>query len=291
MRGNVRWYGTRAALLFALGLLVVVPGTARAQGWSDDFEAYTAGDPLGPQSPNWTPWDDTPAADGTVSTAQAASGSNCLDLPTDSDVVALIGGVTDGVWSISIKYFIPDTSVTGKHWLGIFDLYSNGGPKSSGYGLTFDLATGEATDGAGGTFTIVRNAWVELKFDMVDLTTNNMVVSYDGTVVNDRVGPNHNRTQIQGLDFWSDGAPDRGHAIFCKLRLFKRDGVVVVLAERVELHRCVAHLDHLQRFLGVLLRRAGVRVPAVGVDADPVRERPAQQLVYRPPQRLALQVP
>ena len=205
MRGHVRWCGTATALLFAFGLLVVAPGAAQAQGWSDDFEAYSAGDAIGPQSPNWTAWDDAAAAEGFVSDAQSNSGDQSLELPTGSDLVALLSGVDDGAWSIAIQYYVPDTSVLGESWLGIFDTYSNGGAKSQGYGLTFNLVTGQATDGGGVVFDIVRNAWVELKFD-IDLTTNTMDVSYDGVVVKSQRSPVHARTQIQGLDFWSNNA-------------------------------------------------------------------------------------
>lgn len=43
--------------------------------------------------------------------------------------------------------------------------------------------------------------------------------------------------------------------------------------------------------LGILLWRARVRVPAVGIDAYPLPLRPAQELVDGPVKHLALDVP
>ena len=60
-----------ASLLIGLG--------AKAQLFSDDFEAYTTG-ALGPQSTSWSTWSGTEggAEDGIVSTAQASSGTKSI---------------------------------------------------------------------------------------------------------------------------------------------------------------------------------------------------------------------
>ena len=64
-----------------LSLLCITSSSLFAQiNFSDNFDTYTVGNPLGPQSPDWTTWSGTQggADDINVTNTDAHSGTNSL---------------------------------------------------------------------------------------------------------------------------------------------------------------------------------------------------------------------
>ncbi|MBN1420261.1 MAG: hypothetical protein JXP34_15890, partial [Planctomycetes bacterium] len=101
-----RFFGgvIRSALLFAV--LAVDP--AGAAGWSDGFEDYPAGEPIAGRG-IWKTWSGGSGTveDGFVSDAQAATGTNSLAIVSSNDVVATFDGMTEGLWLVKAKVYVP----------------------------------------------------------------------------------------------------------------------------------------------------------------------------------------
>ena len=100
-------------LLFMLSTLWV---SAQAS-FSDDFESYTVGEYLGPQSDKWTTWSvkDGTTEDTKITNAKAASGTKSIYFSSTSasggpqDVVLpFTDAYTSGVYKIGMKLFIED---------------------------------------------------------------------------------------------------------------------------------------------------------------------------------------
>lgn len=157
--------------------------------FSDDFEAYTLGSKLGPQSPDWTTWS---LADGgtedvnVISTDNhTAGGSKSIYFSSTSasggpaDVVLLFGGAyTSGTFEFTAWFKIPSAKTA------YFNIQADVTP-----GVTW--ATECNMDGAGnidfgdgnGTFlvgTYPVGAWFELKMN-IDLSLNTWEVFIDST--------------------------------------------------------------------------------------------------------------
>lgn len=183
----------KTTLLF-LGCLAGL-SLAKAQSFSDDFESYTVGSKLGPQSPNWTTWS---AADGgtedvnVITTDNHTSGGSksiyCVSTSTaggPADVVLPFGGVqTSGIFTFSSWFKVP----SGK--TGYFNFIGSATINAAGTGNIYSLdcfmnANG-SIDFKNGTATKLtttypQGAWYELKI-VANLTTNNWEVFIDGVL-------------------------------------------------------------------------------------------------------------
>lgn len=125
--------------LFASGQTVII---------TDDFESYTAGEPLAANSPLWTTWSGgTASEDADVSDAQASSGVNSLYVvgntgPTDL-ILPFPEDYSAGVFEFALKLYVvagkgayfnlQQSSVPGVAWM--FELYldnAGGGDISAG---------------------------------------------------------------------------------------------------------------------------------------------------------------
>src|SRR5574343_57537 len=101
------------SLLF---LLLFGAGVAQAQSFNDDFESYTAGSKLGPQSTQWTTWSGTEGGteDANVVTNEAHSGTKSIYFSSTStsggpqDVVLPFGGpYTSGIFEFKSWFKVP----------------------------------------------------------------------------------------------------------------------------------------------------------------------------------------
>ena len=99
------------AFIFMIDDLLIDPGTGSTTN-CDDFDSYTSGNLLCPQSSLWTTWDDNPGGpyDGYVSSSEYFSPSNSLSVDEavmETDVVYDLGQTTAGIWDISLEIFVP----------------------------------------------------------------------------------------------------------------------------------------------------------------------------------------
>ncbi|MBK7008887.1 MAG: T9SS type A sorting domain-containing protein [Saprospiraceae bacterium] len=157
-------------LLFMLSTLWV---SAQAS-FSDDFESYTVGEYLGPQSDKWTTWSvkDGTTEDTKITNAKAASGTKSIYFSSTSasggpqDVVLpFTDAYTSGVYKIGMKLFIEDgktgyfnlqaEKVIGTTWAIDVNFNTDGTVVLTGGGST--LASGKYPQGEWFAFEIAGN--------------------------------------------------------------------------------------------------------------------------------------
>ena len=118
----------------------------------DDFDSYTAGEYLGPQSSWWTTWtgSDGGSDDALVNDDESHSGDNSLYIEPGGlkDVILKLGNQTTGVWRLQWYMYLPDgatgyyniqeSETPGIAWNMevLFGLYDVGVPAPSGEGTT-----------------------------------------------------------------------------------------------------------------------------------------------------------
>lgn len=171
-------------MLFAIGTI-----TAKSQSFSDDFESYTAGSKLGPQSPNWTTWSngDGGTEDVNVVTTAAHSGTKSIYFSSTSStggpsdvVLPFAGPHTQGVFEFKAWFNVPTSKTAyfnfqaentiGTTWA--MDCYMNadGSLQINNVSTTYITAS------------YPQNQWFELKVK-ANLSINQWEVFVNGTSV------------------------------------------------------------------------------------------------------------
>lgn len=181
---------TNMKKIFTLTSVLFAAAAMNAQvSFSDDFESYTSGQTLGPQSPDWTTWSnaDGGSEDVNVVNNDASSGSNSIYFNSTSanggpsDVVLNFGGAYntgDFMYEQDMKiatgkggYFNFQANTTiGQLWA--LEVYFN----QSGQ---FQMSN---TNGVLLTGTFPTNTWFTLTFD-INLNTNNWDILVNGSSV------------------------------------------------------------------------------------------------------------
>ena len=183
--------------------------SAKAQTFSDDFESYTVGSKLGPQSTNWTTWSnaDGGTEDVNVIASDSYSGTKSIYFSSTSatggpaDVVLPFGGVyTSGTFEFKSRFKVPSTktgyfnfqanATIGQIWA--LDCYMNADQT-----LTMGNTGGQLFSG-----TYPQGNWFELKY-IINLNTNQWKV-----FVNDTLRGTFSNTvnQIASLDIYPANA-------------------------------------------------------------------------------------
>lgn len=171
-------------MLFAIGTI-----TAKSQSFTDDFESYTAGSKLGPQSPNWTTWSngDGGTEDVNVVTTAAHSGTKSIYFSSTSStggpadvVLPFAGPHTQGVFEFKAWFNVPTNKTAyfnfqaentiGTTWA--MDCYMNadGSLQINNVSTTYITAS------------YPQNQWFELKVK-ANLSINQWEVFVNGTSV------------------------------------------------------------------------------------------------------------
>ena len=183
--------------------------SAKAQTFSDDFESYTVGSKLGPQSTNWTTWSnaDGGTEDVAVVASDSYSGSKSIYFSSTSatggpaDVVLPFGGVyTSGTFEFKARFKVPSTktgyfnfqanATIGQIWA--LDCYMNADQT-----LTMGNTGGQLFSG-----NYRQGNWFELKY-VIKLNTNQWKV-----YLNDTLQGSFSNTvnQIASLDIYPANA-------------------------------------------------------------------------------------
>ncbi|MCA9288290.1 MAG: hypothetical protein KDA05_06890, partial [Phycisphaerales bacterium] len=175
-------------------MLIALTGlacSASAQ-WCDDFDSYGAG-ALGGVN-NWQGWDGVAAAQGVVSTAQARSGANSMQIDLGIDAVANYGAgtIASGAWEFRAWQYIPSSWLSAlpdqTTYFLLLNEYNDGGPYCWALQLEFDSFTDTVRDFDNRPLSvevpIVPDQWVEIVVAF-DLTADTIVATYNGTQVCD----------------------------------------------------------------------------------------------------------
>lgn len=162
--------------------LLGMSAAASAQIWSDNFDSYAAGSQMHGQG-GWTGWDNSPAAGALVSTAQALSAPNSVDINGGSDLVHQYTGANSGVWTYTANMYIPG-NFTGTTFFIMNNTYNHGGPYDWSIQLQFNSANPAILDDmrTESVVNYVRDAWAEIRV-VADLTNDTCDTYYNGTLL------------------------------------------------------------------------------------------------------------
>lgn len=150
----------------------------------DNFDAYTAGEALGPGASWWTTWSGTEGGseDALVSADFAYSGANSALIPEGgtTDAILKLGNLTTGKYHLTWQMYIPDTKI------GYYNIQESETP---GVAWNLEVYFGNVTSGTGdiiapttATFTYPVGEWFEAEH-IIDLDANTMEIYYDGVLV------------------------------------------------------------------------------------------------------------
>lgn len=174
---------------------------AQAQDFNENFDGYAAGSNLHGQG-GWKGWANDAGAGAVLSTSQAKSTPNSVNVTGGSDLVHEFN-YTSGKWQISIDQYVPSSVTTGESYLIFMNRYADSGTGNNWSIQTVaNLAATANSDGVPGnsfvefggsgntahnaTTPIVRDAWTTWTLD-VDLDNNKVQQYYNGAAF----GPEH----------------------------------------------------------------------------------------------------
>ncbi len=172
----------------------------------DNFDAYTAGEALGPGASWWTTWSGTEGGseDALVSADVAYSGANSALIPEGgtTDAILKLGNLTTGKYHLTWQMYIPDTKI------GYYNIQESETP---GVAWNLEVYFGNVTSGTGdiiapttATFTYPVGEWFEAEH-IIDLDANTMEIYYDGVLVLSYDYPG----SIGAIDFYSAAANNK----------------------------------------------------------------------------------
>ncbi len=184
-------------------------GSGNTPIFDDDFESYNSGEQLVCQNEvDWTTWSNSPcsAEDPYITTDQAFSGPNSVEITGTNDLVKPIENYTSGMYSITFKMYIPAGHDGYFNTLQEF----NGTNSQWGMQVYFDAGGAGSIDGGGtaaATFTFDYDTWMDIKV-MVDLNAdwaefylnNNLI---HGWVWSSGTGGTGTLNQLGGCNFYA----------------------------------------------------------------------------------------
>jgi hypothetical protein len=202
---------TRLALALVGLAPMLAPGLALAQ-WSDTLECYPAGQINGPGG--WRAWDNVPGVAGVISTAQARSGANSMEITSPTDAIQQFEDITAGQWRCTAWVYVPSTA-TGVPWFIMLNTYNDLGPYNWSVQLSIDtdlniISEVDTTVRPLHTpQTIVEDQWAEIRVDF-DLDADAVTAWYNELQVT--TGPwkrdAASTLTFQCLDLWGNlGGP------------------------------------------------------------------------------------
>ena len=185
------------AVVLAILALVAATVAFASPFWYDNFDSYANGTVLQGVG-GWKGWDNSPAAAGTVSNAQAYSGPNSVAIGPAADAVHEFTGYTSGgIYDITAWTYVPST-MTGEQYFIVLNTYADGGTNNWSTQILFNATTNlvSAVD-FGATTALLEDQWVELRVH-VDLNpaVDQQTLYYNGVQF------------AQGS--WTDGASGGG---------------------------------------------------------------------------------
>jgi len=194
--------------LFAVWAAAVVMSSgasASAQGFVEDFEAYTAGTNIDGQGA-WRDSRVSPMAGAWVCDALAHSGSHSIEIAAGADVMRgcdLVGGK----WLVTAMQYIRSDS-TGYSFFSLSEICTERVSQNEVSLMRFNLSgRSVVTWGAAtGVASIVFDRWTELKY-VVDLDENTLEMYYDGVLIHTQVWDENGLGGLCGINLYgTDGS-------------------------------------------------------------------------------------
>jgi hypothetical protein len=182
--------------------LVLLLASLASADWSDNFDSYTAGSGLNGQG-GWFCWDNNPAAEAYITTTQAKSAPNSVDITPTSDMVQEFN-IMSGTATITAWNYIPSGS-TGAQYFILLTVYM-GGDSDWALNMKFDSDAGVVSTVEGtATMGIVNDQWVEVKVE-IDLAADTQSIYYNGSLLETVAwSPTSQIYQFDAVDIFSNG--------------------------------------------------------------------------------------
>lgn len=198
--------------------LVAAVSSAGAQGMFDNFDSYTLGSIHG--QGGWEGWTGIGSVAGTVTAAQAFSGSQSLQVVAGNDTVRPFTGVASGLWTLSLQQYVPSTS-SGTSWLILMNSY----PANLNWSAQMyaDITAGQmrSYEDEGASVALVTDQWVPIRFD-INLTDNSVSSYYNDTLLATHAWQSGGINELQALDLYPDegaGSAQVGPVFYDNLQL------------------------------------------------------------------------
>ena len=193
----------KIALCFAVVAVVAMAATGARAAWSDGFEGYDVGTGVISKGA-WVGWEGAAGNDGVVTSDQAHSGDNSLQVGGEAmvDIVPQFSGVTSGVWTFSAWTYIP-SGTTGGFDMGGLSRHKNfqGAGNTQWFGhLGFGL--GDGTNGTFGSEAVQYDTWVEIN-SVLDIDAHTFDLYYDGAPSGSGAWGAGLDSALVGLDVWT----------------------------------------------------------------------------------------
>lgn len=177
-----------------------------------DFEGFAEGDYLAVNSDNWDTW--SGAGEGTgedvqISTAQANSGSNSVEITGDAtDALLRLGDAPTGMWEVTKMMYVPSGS--SAYW-------NLQGAAAAGTIFVFECFMN--TDGSGeiangNTFDYTQGEWFEVRLT-IDADQDVVNIYFDGTFIDQVQSPDD--LVVAALDYYpaaADGADEASRTYY-----------------------------------------------------------------------------
>jgi len=168
--------------------ITVKPISTSTVVWSDNFDSYTAGNPLNGQG-GWDTWDLDPQLTCYVSDNYSHSPSNSMELNYKgyywTDMVHLFYGIDSGVWNLTVWQYVPGTMM-GHSVLHLFHTYEHGKPHSQshlGLALQANIDTGKFCDWRNGnSLPLIIDEWVKIRVE-IDFEQDIVTAYYNDTLL------------------------------------------------------------------------------------------------------------
>ncbi len=152
--------------------------------WSENFDAYANLDPV-VQAPGWEAFD-TPEnpAHATFSDTQKASGGLSLLIKNETNPVKTFRFITQGLWRLSYKVFIPSLEQTNNsaHYLVLLNNYPPYDESAYSLELKHTYTSSKVTLTCGTSTTgqdVTKDTWISMTIDF-DFDKNELVVLAPG---------------------------------------------------------------------------------------------------------------
>lgn len=163
--------------LVLLSTLVLFAFIANSQTiiFEDDFESYTAGETLASQTSDWTTWSGgtTGGEASLVSTTQANSGVNSLNVIAGNDMIYDFGNKTSGVYQVEFEYLV---AAGAEAYFNIEHAFGS----EWAFSMTYASGTATLANGATPSLTIAYadDTWVNYLID-IDLGNDLITITID----------------------------------------------------------------------------------------------------------------
>ena len=207
----------KRTFLFLLAVTFLsISSFAQSVIYQDDFEAYTVGDYLAVQAPEWTTWSNAPgtAEDAFISDDYALSPTKSVKIDGTTDLILPLGDKQNGKFELAFAYFIE----TG--YGGYYNLQHYEAPGTEWAVEVYFASDGTGEINADGStipFSYAPGTWLEF-LNVVDMDNDVAEIWMDGTLLHTwqwstQSGGGAGANQLGGLNVYA-GAPAGDDPLF-----------------------------------------------------------------------------